>query len=256
MKPVPLGKHRVDERLADVDAPAARLEHPLHQLLHLCWGQHRGGQLVPPLPRDEDLARVVDPHLLDRRVVEVGLQRPEPGHPRHQLAHHRLRVRHRGDLAGQAALVLAADHPLRDPAYGGHLGLRVYPVTADRLAHPSVEVVEQRGVSVGVRESHPVPVPSEVLPHPDPGDPDLSRGARRSCGELVTAGTSGAQSATRDQGARANRLSALPPPGERFGDLVDGAASPLVPDGSGDQRALVGARESPCTPRSPRSSGR
>ena len=151
--------------------------------------QHRGGQLVPPLPRDEHLARVVDPHLLDRRVVEVGLQRTEAGHPGHQLADHRLRVRHRRDLTGQAALVVGGDHPLRDPAYGGHLGLRVDPVAADGLAHPRVEVVEQRGVSVGVRESHPVPVPSEVLPHPDPGNPDLSRPLVRSCGQRVTAVT-------------------------------------------------------------------
>jgi hypothetical protein len=164
VQPVPLGEHRIDERLADVDAPAAGLEHPLDQLLHLRGRQHRGGQLVPALPRDEHLARVVDPHLLDRGVVEVGLQRPEPGHPRHQLTDHGLRVRHRGDLPGQAALVVGADHPLRDPAYGGHLGLRVHPVAADGLPHPGVQVVEQRGVCVGVRESHPVPVPSEVLP--------------------------------------------------------------------------------------------
>ena len=198
VQPVALGQHRVDERLADVDAPAAGLEHPLHQLLHLRGRQDRGGQLVPPLPRDEDLARVVDPHLLDGRVVEVGLQRPEPGHPRDQLADHRLRVRHRRDLAGEAALVVRGDHPLRDPAYGGHLGLRIDPVAADGLAHPRVQVVEQRGVSVGIRESHPVPVPSEVLPHPDPGHPDVSRGVRRSCGELVTAVTSGAQRTMRD----------------------------------------------------------
>ena len=35
VQPVALGQHRVDERLADVDAPAAGLEHPLDQLLHL-----------------------------------------------------------------------------------------------------------------------------------------------------------------------------------------------------------------------------
>ena len=49
---------------------------------------------------------------------------------------------------------MGADHPLRDPAYGGHLGLRVDPVAADGLAHPGVQVVEQRGVRVGIRESH------------------------------------------------------------------------------------------------------
>ena len=54
------------------------------------------------------------------------------------------------------------DHPLRDPAYGGHLGLRVHTVAAYGLSDALVEIVEQRGVSVGKRESYPVPVPSEV----------------------------------------------------------------------------------------------
>ena len=93
VQPVALGQHRVDERLADVDPPTARLQHPLHQLLHLRGAEHQVGQLVPTVAGDEDPARVVDPDLLDRRVVEVGLQRPEPGHPRHQLAHQRSRHR-------------------------------------------------------------------------------------------------------------------------------------------------------------------
>ena len=33
VEPVPVGEHRVDERLTEVDAAAAGLQHPLHQLL-------------------------------------------------------------------------------------------------------------------------------------------------------------------------------------------------------------------------------
>jgi hypothetical protein len=47
---------------------------------------------------------------------------------------------------------VGGDHPLRDPAYGGDLGLRVHIVAAYRLADA---LVEQRGMSVGICESHP-----------------------------------------------------------------------------------------------------
>ena len=87
VQPMALRQHRVDEGLADVDPPAARLEHPLDQLLHLRRAQHQVGQLVPPVAGHEDPARVVDPDLLDARVVEERLQRPEAGDPGDQLAH-------------------------------------------------------------------------------------------------------------------------------------------------------------------------
>ena len=42
-------------------------------------GEHGGGQLAAAAPGDEDLARLVDPDLLDLRVVQPALQRPEAG---------------------------------------------------------------------------------------------------------------------------------------------------------------------------------
>ena len=159
MQPVALGQHRVDERLADVDPAAAGLEHPLDQLLHLRGREHQVGQLVTAVAGDEDPARVVDPDLLDGRVVEERLQRPEPGHPRDQLADHGVDVGDRRDRAGQAALVVLADHALGDPAYDDRVALRVDALAAHQRAHALVERLDQLHAGIGQR--HQAPVPSQ-----------------------------------------------------------------------------------------------
>ena len=87
--------------------------------------------------------RVVDPHLLDRGVVEERLQRPEAGHPGHQLADHRVDVRHRGDLAGEAAVVVGADDALRDASYDGGLALGVDRLAPHQLADVLVELLDE-----------------------------------------------------------------------------------------------------------------
>jgi hypothetical protein len=74
---VALGQHRVDERRGDVEAATAGLQHPLDQLVDLRGVEPQVGQLVAPAAGDEDPAGVVDPDLLDLRVVEEGLQRAE-----------------------------------------------------------------------------------------------------------------------------------------------------------------------------------
>ena len=162
MQPVPLGQHRVDERLADrsIRRPLD-FEHPLDQLVHLGAGQHQVGQLVPAVPGDEHPGRVVDPDLLDRRVVEERLQRPEAGDPRDQLADHGVGVGHRRDHAGQAALVVVADHGLGDPAYDGRVALRVDALAAHHLAHVRVELLDQLPVTIDGRRRH-VGSPSRV----------------------------------------------------------------------------------------------
>ena len=92
---------------------------------------------------DEDPAGVVDPDLLDRRVLQEGLQRPEARDPRDQLADHRLHVGHRGDPTGQAALVVVAHHARRDPAHQRRVALGVDAVAAHQHAHLLVEVLDQ-----------------------------------------------------------------------------------------------------------------
>ena len=118
-----------------------------------------------PLPGDEDPARVVDPDLLDRRVVEERLQRAEAGHPGDQLADHRVDVGNRRDRAGQAAVVVVADDALGDPAYEPGVALRVDALAADELAHVLVEDSTRSssssacpitmGTPVSVRGAHP-----------------------------------------------------------------------------------------------------
>ncbi len=60
--------------------------------------EDRRGQLGPAAPGDEHPARLVDPDLLDRRVVEVALQRAEAGD----------RVVHRRGSAGRGRPAAAA----------------------------------------------------------------------------------------------------------------------------------------------------
>ena len=148
MQPVSLGQHRVHERLADVDAPAAGLQHPLHELLHLRGGEHEGGQLVAAVAGHEDPARVVDPDLLDRGVVEERLERPEPRHPGDQLTDHRVDVGHRRDRAGEAAVVVLADHRLRDPPDQAGLALGIHGLAAHHLPHVLVELLDELLVRV------------------------------------------------------------------------------------------------------------
>lgn len=105
-------------------------------------------------PGDEDPARVVDPDLLHGRVVEERLERPEAGHPGHQLTDHGLDVRHRGHRAGEAALVVVAHHALGDPADDPGVDLRVHPLATHELAHVLVELLDQPRLRVGVRHHH------------------------------------------------------------------------------------------------------
>ena len=96
---------------------------------------------------DEDAARVVDPDLLDLRVVEQRLERAEPADPGDELADHRGHVGHRRHLAGEAALVVGTDHALGDAAYDGGVALRVDALAAHGGPDVLVELVDQLRVS-------------------------------------------------------------------------------------------------------------
>ena len=140
VEPVPLRKHRVDERATQVDPAPGGLEHPLDQLGDLGVGEHQVGQLVAPVARHEDPVGTVDPDLLDGRVVEQRLQRPEARDPGDQLGHHAVDVGDRRHHPGQAAVVVVADQGLGEAAYGGHLALRVEAVTSYGGAQLLVEM--------------------------------------------------------------------------------------------------------------------
>jgi hypothetical protein len=151
VQPMPLGQHGVDERATDVDSTTAGLEHPLDQLLHLGRGEHQVRELVTTVAGDEDPARVVDPNFFDGGIVQERLQRTEPGDPGDQLADDGLGIRDRGDGTGEAALVVVADHALRDPAHHRGVPLWVHPFAAHQLTNMLVELVDQLGVGVGQR---------------------------------------------------------------------------------------------------------
>ena len=89
VKPAAVGKRGVDERLTQVDATAAGLQHPLHQIPHGGVGEHERHPLGDAGPRHEDAVGSVDPHLLDRRIVEVRLQRSEARDGGQHLPHAR-----------------------------------------------------------------------------------------------------------------------------------------------------------------------
>src|SRR6188472_2212241 len=120
------------------------IRRPLDLLLHLRSGEDGGGQLVPAGAGDEHPRRVVDPDLLHVGVVEVRLQRPEAGHPRHQLADHAVGVGNRSDNAGEAPLVVCAHHVLGEMPHQRDVALRVDTLAAYGVAHLRVEVVDQR----------------------------------------------------------------------------------------------------------------
>ena len=93
--------------------------------------------------RDEDPAGVVDPDLLDLRVVEERLQRAEARHPGDELADHRAVVGDRGDRAGETELVVVGDDVLGDAADEEGLALRVDALATDPLPHLGVEALDQ-----------------------------------------------------------------------------------------------------------------
>ena len=63
VQPVATRQHGVDERLGQVEAAPAALEHPLDEVTDLLRVEDQGCQLVPAATGHEDAAGVVDPEL-------------------------------------------------------------------------------------------------------------------------------------------------------------------------------------------------
>ena len=94
VQPVALGQHRVDERRARSSRRPLDLSIRSTSSWTCAASRREVGQLVPTVAGDEDPAGVVDPDLLDLRVVEEGLQRPEartPGRPARRPSRRRRR---------------------------------------------------------------------------------------------------------------------------------------------------------------------
>ncbi len=175
MEAGPVGQGGVDERLAEVDAAAGGVQHPLDEIAHLCRGERERHALAAPLARDEDPVGRVDPQLLDGRVVEVGLQRPVAGDGGEHLAHARRLVVDEGEPAREGEVVVALHlgphHLRRAVGVSGGVGLLGPQALADPLddACGRARAVAGRKGRGCVHEAHP-----GILPTPRPARRKLS----------------------------------------------------------------------------------
>jgi hypothetical protein len=85
------------------------LQHPLDQIPDLIRTQDRRRQLTATTTGDEHPARRVDPVLLNQPIIEIGLQRTEPG------------------------------DRVNEPADRSDITRRIQPTTAHQLAHPVLD---------------------------------------------------------------------------------------------------------------------
>jgi hypothetical protein len=136
VEPGAVGEGRVHEWTGQVDAAPAGPEHQLDQVVDMLLAEDGGGELGTAGLGHEHLARLVDPDLLNVRVVEEGLQRAHADDP---VSHHL------GDLAGvgegrharhQPPLGVVGDHLVDEPADGNRVAVaRVEPASPDQLPH-------------------------------------------------------------------------------------------------------------------------
>jgi hypothetical protein len=92
VQPGPVRQRRVDERVGQIDPTSGRSEHPFHEVADVALAEDDVGELRHPGTCHEHLGRLVDPDLLDARVVQQGLDRPEAGHRGEHLTRHAVLV--------------------------------------------------------------------------------------------------------------------------------------------------------------------
>ena len=156
VQPAAVGQHRVDERRADRSTRRPE-DFSIRSTRSRTWScdEQRGGQLGDPWRATNTRAGLVDPDLLDRRVVEVLLQRAEARRPcptprgtrRVDVGEHRHPAAHR-------PLVVVGDGLGHQPAHLALVARRVEARATDQLTHLALERVD------GIHGS--------LLPRPDP----------------------------------------------------------------------------------------
>src|SRR5450759_732253 len=119
----------------EVHPPTRRLQHPFDEVAHLIGGQDRVGQLGRATSGHEDFRRLVDPDLLDRRVLQVPLQRSEPGDVIAHSPGRLTQVRQRGQPAMQRALVIVGHRVMNKLTHLPKVTRGVQSGAADQLAH-------------------------------------------------------------------------------------------------------------------------
>src|SRR4051794_32947237 len=133
VQPRPVREHRVDERRREVHPPTGRLQHPLDELADLRRAEDGVRQLRPTGPRDEHATWLVDPYLLDGRVVEVALQRTESGDRVVQETCRMRLVRHGWQAARQRPLVVVGQDVVDQPTDRTAVDFWVQPASPDEL---------------------------------------------------------------------------------------------------------------------------
>jgi hypothetical protein len=102
---------------------------------------------------------MVDPDLLDLRVVEVALQRAEAGHPVQHVADHGLDIGNRRQRRGQRPLGVVGDDVANEHPNRSGIDEGIETPSADQLTDLAVDDVQSG------RHSTPViPVPAPQLP--------------------------------------------------------------------------------------------
>jgi len=102
-------ERRIHERLRHVDPATRAAQHALHEVAYRLVVEDGGGEFGAPRPCDEHLAGLVDPQLLDGRVVEVSLEGTETSHRVKQALRHAVGVRQRGDETRHRAVVVVRE---------------------------------------------------------------------------------------------------------------------------------------------------
>jgi hypothetical protein len=140
VQPAPVGEGRVHERLAEVHAATGHEQHPLDEVADLFRRQDGGGEVTAAVTGDEDPPRVVDPDLLDGRVVEELLQGTEAGdrgvHPSTSL----VGTGQGGQATGQGPRLVVLRDLVDEAAHGLRLANWVQAPTAHEFAHLVLDV--------------------------------------------------------------------------------------------------------------------
>jgi len=130
-----IGQRGVDERLAEIDAAARGLQHPFDEVADRGIRQRQRDALRDSPARDEDAVGGVDPQLLDRRVVEISLERPVAGDRGEHVADAGGLVVDRGEAAREGEVVVAPHLGQGDGCRDVRLARRIGPFGAEPLPH-------------------------------------------------------------------------------------------------------------------------
>ena len=143
MQTTPVRQQRVDERAGQVQPAPGRLEHAFDQVPHCLRGQDRRRQLGTTSSSHEHPPRLVDPDLLDGRVVEVALQQSVASHGVvHVLGRTGDVLEHR-HRAGEASLVVRANDLLDQAAHRAGVSSRVDAAPSDGVSDLRVDDFER-----------------------------------------------------------------------------------------------------------------